>query len=48
LAWLRDHPEVDRHIVIDDEDDELDSLPSFQLRRERAYLKKLSRELRIT
>jgi hypothetical protein len=30
LAWLRDHPEVDRLIVIDDEDDELDSLPLFQ------------------
>jgi hypothetical protein len=30
LAWLRDHPEVDRYIVIDDEDDELDSLPLFQ------------------
>jgi hypothetical protein len=28
--WLRAHPEVDRFIVIDDEDDELDPLPLFQ------------------
>ena len=30
LAWLREHPEVERYIVIDDEDDELDPLPLFQ------------------
>jgi nicotinamidase-related amidase len=30
LAWLRDHAEVKRYIVIDDEDDELDALPLFQ------------------
>ena len=29
-AWLKDHPEVERFIVIDDEDDELDGLPLFQ------------------
>jgi hypothetical protein len=28
--WLRGHPDVERFIVIDDEDDELDSLPLFQ------------------
>ena len=30
LAWLKKHPNVDRFVVIDDEDDELDSLPLFQ------------------
>jgi hypothetical protein len=30
LEWLRDHPEVDRFVVVDDEDDELDQLPLFQ------------------
>jgi HAD domain in Swiss Army Knife RNA repair proteins len=30
LAWLRDHPAVTRYAVLDDEDDELDSLPLFQ------------------
>lgn len=30
LAWLRDHPDVDRFAVLDDEDDELDPLPLFQ------------------
>jgi hypothetical protein len=30
LAWLQNHPEVTRFAVIDDEDDELDSLPLFQ------------------
>ena len=30
LAWLRDHPNVKRFAVIDDEDDELDDLPLFQ------------------
>jgi HAD domain in Swiss Army Knife RNA repair proteins len=30
LAWLRDHPEVTRYAVLDDEDDELDDLPLFQ------------------
>ena len=30
LAWLKDHPRVDRFAVIDDEDDELDTLPLFQ------------------
>jgi hypothetical protein len=30
LAWLSKHPDVDRYAVIDDEDDELDSLPLFQ------------------
>src|SRR6266480_3687137 len=34
LDWLRHHPDVGRFIVIDDEDDELDTLPLFQpLRR---------------
>jgi hypothetical protein len=34
LEWLRCHPDVERFIVIDDEDDELDALPLFQpLRR---------------
>jgi hypothetical protein len=30
LAWLRTHPKVERYIVLDDEDDELDPLPLFQ------------------
>lgn len=30
LDWLKRHPDVERFIVIDDEDDELDSLPLFQ------------------
>jgi hypothetical protein len=30
LAWLKDHPKVQRFVVIDDEDDELDELPLFQ------------------
>ena len=30
LDWLRRHPDVERFIVIDDEDDELDTLPLFQ------------------
>lgn len=30
LVWLRDHPEVSRYCVIDDEDDCLDELPLFQ------------------
>jgi hypothetical protein len=30
LAWLKEHPGVDRYAVIDDEDDELDDLPLFQ------------------
>jgi hypothetical protein len=30
LAWLRIHPKVERYIVLDDEDDELDPLPLFQ------------------
>jgi HAD domain in Swiss Army Knife RNA repair proteins len=30
LSWLRDHPEVTRYAVLDDEDDELDGLPLFQ------------------
>lgn len=32
LAWLDQHPKVDRFIVIDDEDDELDSLPLYRRR----------------
>jgi hypothetical protein len=30
LAWLEQHPDVDRFVVIDDDDDELDELPLFQ------------------
>ena len=30
LKWLKEHPTVDRFVVIDDEDDELDKLPLFQ------------------
>ena len=30
IAWLEAHPEVERYVVIDDEDDELDDLPLFQ------------------
>lgn len=30
LTWLKRHPKVQRFVVIDDEDDELDQLPLFQ------------------
>jgi hypothetical protein len=30
LLWLRQHPKVTRYVVIDDDDDQLDSLPLFQ------------------
>jgi hypothetical protein len=30
LDWLRRHPDTERFAVIDDEDDELDTLPLFQ------------------
>jgi hypothetical protein len=30
LTWLKGHPDVQRFVVIDDEDDELDQLPLFQ------------------
>jgi hypothetical protein len=30
LLWLKQHPEVSRYVVIDDEDDGLDALPLFQ------------------
>jgi hypothetical protein len=30
LAWLKDHAEVHRFAVLDDDDDELDALPLFQ------------------
>jgi hypothetical protein len=30
LTWLKRHREVERFVVIDDEDDELDQLPLFQ------------------
>lgn len=30
LAWLKKHPKVDRFVVIDDDDDDLDQLPLFQ------------------
>ena len=29
-AWLRQHPDVTRYVVLDDEDDCLDELPLFQ------------------
>jgi hypothetical protein len=29
-SWLRQHPEVTRYVVLDDEDDCLDDLPLFQ------------------
>jgi hypothetical protein len=29
-AWLKQHPQVERFVVIDDEDDELDDFPLFQ------------------
>jgi hypothetical protein len=29
-SWLSDHPETTRYAIIDDEDDDLDSLPLFQ------------------
>jgi hypothetical protein len=29
-TWLRRHPHIERFVVIDDEDDELDELPLFQ------------------
>jgi hypothetical protein len=30
MTWLKRHPKVQRFVVIDDEDDELDQLPLFQ------------------
>jgi hypothetical protein len=30
ITWLRQHPEVIRYVVLDDEDDCLDELPLFQ------------------
>jgi hypothetical protein len=30
VAWLKRHPEVERFVVIDDDDDGLDDLPLFQ------------------
>ena len=30
LAWLADRSDVERYVVLDDEDDELDGLPLFQ------------------
>lgn len=30
LSWLRTHTRVDRFVVLDDEDDDLDELPLFQ------------------
>jgi hypothetical protein len=30
LEWLKNHPDVTRYVIIDDEDDELDDLPLFQ------------------
>jgi len=30
VSWLSDHPAVTRYVVLDDEDDGLDSLPLFQ------------------
>jgi hypothetical protein len=30
ITWLRQHPEVTRYVVLDDEDDCLDELPLFQ------------------
>jgi hypothetical protein len=30
VSWLREHPEVSRYVVLDDDDDCLDELPLFQ------------------
>ena len=30
MSWLSAHPEINRYVVLDDEDDELDDLPLFQ------------------
>jgi hypothetical protein len=30
ITWLREHPEVTRYVVLDDDDDCLDELPLFQ------------------
>jgi len=30
VSWLRNHPEVSRYVVLDDDDDCLDELPLFQ------------------
>jgi HAD domain in Swiss Army Knife RNA repair proteins len=42
LEWLRAHPEVTRHAVIDDEDDELDELPLFQPSRRTGLTDKIA------
>jgi hypothetical protein len=35
LSWLKSRPDVERYVVLDDEDDELDDLPLFQPSSER-------------
>ena len=43
LAWLQEHPGVDRYAVIDDEDDELDDLPLFQPSAKRGLTQEIAR-----
>ncbi|HEX6442397.1 MAG TPA: HAD domain-containing protein [Stellaceae bacterium] len=43
LDWLRRHPDIERFIVIDDEDDELDNLPLFQPSRSTGLTDEMAR-----
>jgi hypothetical protein len=42
LIWLERYPKVDRYVVVNDEDDELDDLPPFQPSGRTAPTRKLS------
>ncbi len=45
LSWLADHPEVTRYAVLDDDDDDLDSLPLFQPSARRGLTKEIAQAL---
>ena len=43
MAWLSAHRDVSRYAVIDDEDDELDTLPLFQPSASRGLTDEIAR-----
>jgi HAD domain in Swiss Army Knife RNA repair proteins len=45
LSWLAGHPEVTRYAVLDDDDDDLDSLPLFQPSARRGLTKEVAQAL---